>query len=45
MVERSSALSVIKTPSEWGADIAVGDGQSLGATSVNLMQPTLSKRL
>ena len=26
----ASALSVIKTPAEWGADIAVGDGQSLG---------------
>ena len=25
-----SALAVVKTPSEWGADIAVGDGQSLG---------------
>ena len=25
-----SALSVVKTPAEWGADIAVGDGQSLG---------------
>ena len=25
-----SALAVIKTPAEWGADIAVGDGQSLG---------------
>lgn len=25
-----STLAVLKTPSEWGADIAVGDGQSLG---------------
>ncbi len=25
-----SALSVLKTPAEWGADIAVGDGQPLG---------------
>ena len=25
-----SALGVIKTPAEWGADIAVGDGQPLG---------------
>lgn len=25
-----STLAVIKTPSEWGFDIAVGDGQSLG---------------
>ena len=25
-----SALSVLKTPGEWGFDIAVGDGQSLG---------------
>ena len=25
-----SALAVIKSPSEWGADIAVGDAQSLG---------------
>ncbi len=25
-----SALAVVKTPVEWGADIAVGDGQSLG---------------
>lgn len=25
-----SSLAVIKTPAEWGADIAVGDGQSLG---------------
>jgi len=26
----ATALSVIKTPGQWGADIAVGDGQSLG---------------
>ena len=26
----ASALGVMKTPAEWGADIAVGDGQSLG---------------
>ncbi|MBO4871418.1 MAG: aminomethyl-transferring glycine dehydrogenase subunit GcvPA [Muribaculaceae bacterium] len=26
----ASALGVIKTPAEWDADIAVGDGQSLG---------------
>ena len=25
-----SALAVVKTPSEWGADIACGDGQTLG---------------
>lgn len=25
-----SALGVLRTPAEWGADIAVGDGQSLG---------------
>ena len=25
-----STLAVVKTPGEWGADIAVGDGQSLG---------------
>ncbi len=25
-----SALAVVKTPAEWGGDIAVGDGQSLG---------------
>lgn len=25
-----SALAVLKTPAEWGADIAVGDGQTLG---------------
>ena len=26
----ATALSVVKSPAEWGADIAVGDGQSLG---------------
>jgi len=26
----ATALSVVKTPGQWGADIAVGDGQSLG---------------
>ena len=26
----ATTLSVVKTPAEWGADIAVGDGQSLG---------------
>ena len=26
----ASALAVVKTPAEWGADVAVGDGQSLG---------------
>lgn len=26
----SSALAVVRTPGEWGFDIAVGDGQSLG---------------
>ena len=25
-----SALAVVRTPAEWGADVAVGDGQSLG---------------
>ena len=25
-----SAISVLKTPAEWGTDVAVGDGQSLG---------------
>lgn len=25
-----STLAVVKTPAEWGADVAVGDGQSLG---------------
>jgi len=25
-----SALAVVKTPAEWGADVAVGDGQPLG---------------
>ena len=25
-----SALAVVKTPTEWGADVAVGDGQPLG---------------
>ena len=25
-----SAVSVLRTPAEWGADVAVGDGQSLG---------------
>lgn len=25
-----STLAVVKTPAEWGADLAVGDGQSLG---------------
>lgn len=32
MVEYSdpSALALVKSPAEWGADLAVGDGQSLG---------------
>lgn len=25
-----SALAVVKTPGEWGSDVAVGDGQPLG---------------
>ena len=28
----ATTLSVVKTPAEWGADIACGDGQSLGKT-------------
>lgn len=30
MMCHASTLAVLKTPGEWGADIAVGDGQSLG---------------